>query len=290
MKNSPPFKNQVINFTTFITFVQNHIHTMKKIVGSALLLGAFLTSSNALAWGMTGHRVVAEIAEQNISNKTKKEISKIIGPQKLAYWANWPDFIKSDDSWKYADSYHYVNIPGNLNRQEFDVALDGTSDENMYKKGLFFMNELKNNQNLTLEEKQHHLYFLIHIIGDAHQPLHVGRPEDLGGNRIKVEWFRDRVNIHTVWDSKLVDYENYSFTEYTTILNIATKQQRQTIQEGDFKEWIYGSYTLANVIYANVKMDDKLGYRYHYENKYIMEDQLLKGGLRLAKTLNEIYK
>ncbi|MEG0187298.1 MAG: S1/P1 nuclease, partial [Algoriella sp.] len=71
---------------------------MKKIVGSAFLLGAFLASSNALAWGLTGHRVVSEIADQNISNKTKKEISKIIGKQRLAYWANWPDFIKSDDS------------------------------------------------------------------------------------------------------------------------------------------------------------------------------------------------
>ena len=263
---------------------------MKKIVGSAFLLGAFLASSNALAWGLTGHRVVSEIADQNISNKTKKEISKIIGKQRLAYWANWPDFIKSDDSWKHADSYHYVNIPGNLNRQDFDIALDATGEENMYKKGLFLINELKNNNNLTLEQKQHDLYFLIHIIGDAHQPLHVGRPDDLGGNRIKVEWFRDKVNIHTVWDSKLVDYENYSYTEYSNLLNLKTKTERKAIQEGTYKDWIYGSYILANTIYGNVKMDDKLGYRYHFDNKFIVEDQMLKGGLRLAKVLDDIFK
>ena len=262
---------------------------MKKIVGSALLLGAFLSSTNALAWGLTGHRVVAEIADQNLCNKTKREISKIIGKQRLAYWANWQDFIKSDDTWKHADSYHYVNIPGDLNRQAFDVALDATSDENMYKKGLYLMNELKNNKNLTLAEKQHNLYFLIHIIGDAHQPLHVGRPDDLGGNKIKVEWFRDKVNIHTVWDSKLVDYENYSYTEYSNLLNIKTKKERKAIQEGNFKDWIYGSYIIANKVYGNVKMDDKLGYRYHFENKYTVEDQMLKGGLRLAKVLNDIY-
>ena len=263
---------------------------MKKLIGSALLLGAFLSSSSALAWGLTGHRVVAEVADQNISNKTKREISKIIGKQRLAYWANWPDFIKSDDTWKHADSYHYVNIPGDLNRQEFDVALDATSEDNMYKKGLFLINELKNNKNLTLEQKQHYLYFLIHIIGDAHQPLHVGRPDDLGGNKIKVEWFRDKVNIHTVWDSKLVDYENYSYTEYSNLLNIKTKKERKAMQEGTFKDWIYGSYIIANKIYSNVKMDDKLGYRYHFDNKYIVEDQMLKGGLRLAQVLNDIYK
>ena len=243
-----------------------------------------------MAWGLTGHRVVAEVADQNISNKTKREISKIIGKQRLAYWANWPDFIKSDDTWKHADSYHYVNIPGDLNRQEFDVALDATSEDNMYKKGLFLINELKNNKNLTLEQKQHYLYFLIHIIGDAHQPLHVGRPDDLGGNKIKVEWFRDKVNIHTVWDSKLVDYENYSYTEYSNLLNIKTKKERKAMQEGTFKDWIYGSYIIANKIYSNVKMDDKLGYRYHFDNKYIVEDQMLKGGLRLAQVLNDIYK
>lgn len=263
---------------------------MKKIIGSAMLLCSILASSSAFAWGLTGHRVVAQIAEQHINNKTRKEISKIIGPQKLAYWANWPDFIKSDDSWKHADSYHYVNIPGNLTRAQFDVALEATSEDNMYKKGLFLINELKNNKSLTTEQKQHDLYFLIHILGDAHQPLHVGRPEDLGGNRIKVEWFKDKVNIHTVWDSKLVDYENYSYTEYSNLLDIKTKKDVKELEKGSYADWIYESYSIANNIYGTVKMDDKLGYRYHFDNKYIVEDQLLKGGLHLAKVLNDIFK
>lgn len=255
-----------------------------------MVLCSILASSSAFAWGLTGHRVVAQIAEQHINNKTRKEISKIIGPQKLAYWANWPDFIKSDDSWKHADSYHYVNIPGNLNREQFNTALEATSEENMYKKGLFLINELKNNKSLTKEQKQHDLYFLIHILGDAHQPLHVGRPDDLGGNRIKVEWFRDKVNIHTVWDSKLVDYENYSYTEYSNLLDIKTKEEVKELQKGTYADWIYESYTIANNIYGNVKMDDKLGYRYHFDNKYIVESQLLKGGLHLATVLNDIFK
>ncbi len=255
-----------------------------------MVLCSILASSSAFAWGLTGHRVVAQIAEQHINNKTRKEISKIIGPQKLAYWANWPDFIKSDDSWKHADSYHYVNIPGNLNREQFNTALEATSEENMYKKGLFLINELKNNESLTKEQKQHDLYFLIHILGDAHQPLHVGRPDDLGGNRIKVEWFRDKVNIHTVWDSKLVDYENYSYTEYSNLLDIKTKDEVKELQKGTYADWIYESYTIANNIYGNVKMDDKLGYRYHFDNKYIVESQLLKGGLHLATVLNDIFK
>ena len=98
---------------------------MKKLIGSALLLGAFLSSSSALAWGLTGHRVVAEVADQNISNKTKREISKIIGKQRLAYWANWPDFIKADTTgvWKETDKWHYVNVdPQNSLKAFSDTA------------------------------------------------------------------------------------------------------------------------------------------------------------------------
>jgi len=262
---------------------------MKKLGSTLAVAACLLISAKASAWGMTGHRVVAQIAEQNISKKTHKEITKIIGNQKLAYWANWPDFIKSDDHWGHADSYHYVNIPSGMNYEQYKVAMENTSEENMYKKGLFFMNELKNNKNLTLETKQQHLYFLIHILGDAHQPMHVGREEDLGGNKIKVQWFRDNTNIHAVWDSKLVDYEGYSYTEYANVLNIFNRKHNQDLQKGDYIDWIYESYEAANVIYANVKMDDKLGYRYHFENKYTVENQLLKGGLRLAKVLNDIF-
>ena len=263
---------------------------MKKIIGSAMLLGAFLASESALAWGLTGHRVVSQIAEQHISKKTRKEITKIIGPQKLAYWANWPDFIKSDDSWKHADSYHYVNIPGDLNRQQFDAALEQTSDENMYKKGLFLMNELKNNKNLTIEQKQHDLYFLIHILGDAHQPLHVGRPDDLGGNRIKVEWFRDKVNIHTVWDSKLVDFQNYSYTEFATVLDKKSKDDIEKLQTGSLEDWLFESYKKADKIYSQTPANENYSYDYNYKFSETLENQLLKGGLRLAKYLNDILE
>lgn len=266
------------------------IQYMKKLVNTAFAMACLFGATKASAWGLTGHRVVAQIAEQNISNKTRKEITKIIGNQKLAYWANWPDFIKSDDHWKHADSYHYVNIPGGLTREQYNEAMWATSENNMYKKGLFLMKELKENKDLTLEKKQEYLYFLIHILGDAHQPLHVGREEDLGGNRIKVQWFRDTTNIHAVWDSKLVDYEGYSYTEYSNVLDIFNKKYNQELQKGNFLDWIYESYEAANIIYANVKMDDKLGYRYHFDNKYTVENQLLKGGLRLSKVLDDVFK
>lgn len=262
---------------------------MKSFLKLVLLLTALNSTSMSFAWGITGHRIIAEIAERNLSRKAKKEIKKIIGNQKMAYWANWPDFIKSDKSFQYADSWHYINIPGNLPYEVFVTELKNSSNENLYKRISILADDLKKGD-LPSEKKQQYLYFLIHLLGDAHQPLHIGRADDLGGNKITVEWFGERTNIHSVWDSKLVDYEKYSYTEYADVLNILSKKQIKDIQNGTLEAWLYDSYSISNVIYDGVKSNDHLKYGYPYLHKEHVEQQLLKGGLRLSKMLNEIFK
>lgn len=261
-----------------------------RILNNLLVLGLLLTSVYSFAWGTTGHRVVAEIAEAHLNCKAKRQIKKIIGKQPLAYWANWPDFIKSNPDWKMADSWHYLNFPGGLNRTEFDQTLENSSEENLYKRTLIIIDELKNHKNLSLEKKHENLYFLIHLIGDAHQPLHIGREEDLGGNKIEVEWFRSKTNIHSLWDSKLVDFQQYSYTEYAEVLDFHNKKFNKTLTAGNLNDWLYDSYQKAEDIYANTKAGDKLWFPYNYQYVSTLEEQLLKGGLRLAKVLNEIFK
>lgn len=259
-----------------------------KILNYLWIAGCLLTSSYSFAWGTTGHRVVVEIAENHLSCKAKRQIKKIIGKQPLAYWANWPDFIKSNPDWKMADSWHYLNFPEGLNRTEFDQNLENSSDENLYKRALILMDELKN-KNLSPEKKQENLYFLIHLIGDAHQPLHIGREEDLGGNKIEIEWFRNQTNLHSLWDTKLIDHQQYSYTEYAEVLDVYDKKFNENLIEGDLGDWLFDSYQKSEIIYSDVKSGDKLWYNYNYENLSILENQLLKGGLRLAKVLNEVF-
>ena len=262
---------------------------MKKFI-TLLFVGLFmLNSTEALAWGTTGHRIVVKIAENHLSGKAKRQIKKIIGKQPLAYWANWGDFIKSNPDWKMADSWHYLNFPQGLNELDFEENLKSSSDENLYKRTLIIIDELKNNQNLSLQKKQEDLYFLIHLIGDAHQPLHVGREEDLGGNKIEVEWFRSKTNLHSLWDSKLVDFQQYSYTEYAEVLDFHDKKFNQNLIQGNLNNWLFDSYQKAEIIYANVKPGDNLWFNYNYDNVSILEEQLLKGGLRLAKVLNEVF-
>nr|WP_297308888.1 S1/P1 nuclease [uncultured Flavobacterium sp.] len=262
---------------------------MKTLKKSLAVICLLLITQFSFAWGTNGHRIIAEIAERHLTDEAKENIKKIYGNQKLAYWANWPDFIKSDNAFDYASSWHYVNIPGDLKYDDFLVAMQETSDDNMYKRALILVDELKNDKDLSDLEKQQKLAFLIHIIGDSHQPMHVGRAEDLGGNKITVEWFGRKTNIHSVWDSSLVDYEKYSYTEYCDVLDILSENENAKLSENNYIDWIFETYQLSNNIYSEVQVNDKLGYNYHYLNKQNIESQLLKGGLRLAKLLNEIY-
>lgn len=264
---------------------------MKKILFFVIAALFSLHTTNVFAWGTTGHRVVAEIAQRNLSKKAKKQLKEIIGDQQLAYWANWPDFVKSDPAFKFADSWHYVNMPGGLDREEFEATLAESTDANAYKRALVLIEELKD-KNLTKEEKQQKLYFLIHIIGDLHQPMHVGRPDDLGGNRVKVEWFRKPTNLHALWDSALVDFDKYSYTEYATVIDVHGKKYNKELAKGELNDWVYESYTVAEELYSSVEPDNSssLSYGYHYDYKDTVENSLLKGGIRLAQILNEIYK
>lgn len=256
---------------------------------SAVLLGVF-ASIYSYAWGLTGHRVIAEIAENHLCGKSKRQIKKLLGEEKLAYWANWPDFIKADTTgaWKEASTWHYVNISPNSNFNDFLTDLKAQNAPNLYTQIQVLSAKLKD-KNASKEDRKNALVFLIHLMGDLAQPLHVGRAEDLGGNKITLTYFGDKTNLHSVWDGKLVDSQKYSYTEYASLLDIKPKNEVKEIQNGTLEDWLFDSHKIASKIYTATPIDSKSGYDYQYKFNATMERQLLYGGLRLAKLLNDIF-
>jgi hypothetical protein len=260
------------------------IYPVKKLLLILLLFAPLF----AFSWGVTGHRVVAELAQRHLSKKAKKELKKLIGRENLAMWANWPDFIKSDTThtWDMASKWHYVNVPGNLGKEEFMSRLQNLTGENLYTQIKAMMAQVKD-RSLPDDKRQIALRFLIHFVGDLHQPLHVGREEDQGGNKISVSWFDKQTNLHSVWDNSLVEFQQYSYSEYASVLDIASEDVVLSWQQSSLEDWFYDSYTLANKVYATVPSDGKLGYKYNYIFQKELDVQLLKGGVRLAKLINE---
>jgi hypothetical protein len=262
-----------------------------RIARNIAILFILLIPVAAFSWGTTGHRVVGEIAQRHLTKKAKKELQKIIGLETLPLWANWADFIKSDTThtWDHASKWHYVNMPGNLGKEEFINGLRQLPGENLYTQIKEMSAQLKD-KSLPVEKRQIALRFLIHLVGDLHQPLHVGRQEDLGGNKINVTWFDKPTNLHSVWDNSLVEHQQYSYTEYANNLDIANPDDVKAWQQSNLEEWFYESYTLANKVYSSVPADGKLGYKYNYIFQQDLDRQLLKGGVRLAQLLNELLK
>jgi hypothetical protein len=259
-------------------------------IKKTLLLGLFLyLPFCSMAWGVLGHRIVGQIADSYLTKHTKKEIYKILGNESIAMTSNWPDFIKSDPAYDYLDTWHYINLKGGLSEEFVKNYLATDTVTDAYTKINWLTVQLKN-KDLEQDKKILYLRLLVHIVGDIHQPMHVGRFEDRGGNSIKLLWLNGPTNLHSVWDSKLIDFQQLSYTEYATAINYTTKQQRAAWQAEPVSDWVWQSYEYAQKIYADIKPDDKLSYQYNFKYIGIVNQQLLKGGVHLAGLLNEIFR
>ena len=265
---------------------------MFKKLSLTLLLMSFvlqIEAKDGYFWGANGHRIVGEIANSYLKRKAKNNICKILGTESIAITSNWADFIKSDTTMKYLDPWHYINVKSGLSYTDFSAYLKTDTVTDAYTKINFLIKELKNTD-LAQNKKQMYLRLLIHIVGDIHQPLHTGRAEDLGGNRIRVMWFNEATNLHSIWDDKLIEFQKLSYTEYTKNINHTDKALRKEWQNQPMSMWLFESYQLADKIYGGITLpDQKLGYRYNYDYIDMVNKQLLKGGVRLAGLLNDIF-
>ena len=262
-----------------------NMRTAKKII----LVGYFsLLPFFCFSWGVLGHRIVGQIAESYLTPKARIGIQKILGNESIAMVSNWADFIKSDSAYQYIYNWHFIDIDSGLTKTQLLTYLQKDTATDLFTKTNFLIKELKNKQ-LSVDKKRMYLKLLIHFVGDIHQPFHVGRHEDLGGNKIKLAWFSTTTNLHAIWDEQLINFQQLSYTEYTTAVNHTTAKQRAAWQKQPISEWIIESYQIAARLYSKITPEQKLGYRYNYDNIQILNEQLLKAGVRLAGVLNELF-
>lgn len=249
----------------------------------------FYLPLKAMCWGQLGHRIVGQIADAYLTAKTKTEIKKILGFESVAMASNWADFIKSDSSYKYLDTWHYMDFEKELTYDQMKEELKkDTTVKDAYSAIMFLSRELKN-KSLPVDKKQMYLRLLIHIVGDVHQPLHVSPHGTAGGNAVKLQWFGQNSNLHRVWDSDLIEEQQLSYTEYAGYLNHSSAAEVKKLQADPVSKWLYESYTIAQSLLNETGDNAKLSYRYNYDHIKTLNEQLLKGGIRLAGLLNDIF-
>ena len=259
---------------------------------------ASLVPAPALAWGKTGHRVVAAIADTQLSGLARAHVREILGgAESLDEAATWPDEMRSapGDFWqKTATPWHYVTLNG--------ITYDHAPPEGDALKALDHFRSVLRDPNASLADKQLALRFIVHLVGDLHQPLHVGKCCDKGGNDVKVSWFGKLTNLHAVWDSQLVDEEQLSFTELATKLERHVSNQN-VLDWWDInpRDWISESAEIRDTLYPSASKPAKgkkrgkgpatpeLSYAYVYKFTPVMERRLSQAGVRLAAYLNDVF-
>jgi hypothetical protein len=144
-------------------------------------------------------------------------------------------------------------------------------------------------KNASDGDKAFYLKLLVHLIGDLHQPMHIGLEEDKGGNDFKVQWFYKDTNLHSVWDSKMIDDYGMSYIELAKNADYLTKAQIKELQKGSVIDWVNETHKLTREVYSSVKQDDNLRYEYSYKFLNVARKQMQIAGIRLAKTLNDLF-
>jgi len=211
--------------------------SMKAVVTCAALLLA-ASPLLAAAWGADGHAIVAHVAEGLLAAKVDAVLRADLGNISLSDASNWCDEFDHTRAGAWSSSLHYINYPGwscdflwdrdctsdwcaagaltNFTRQVFDTTLPASS-------------------------RKMALQFVIHLMGDIHQPLHVARAEDEGGNLIKVQgfhfsprpqfWHNGSATLHSIWDTAIVDQGIYDLQFNTSVAGGLQEP------EGKYKDW-----------------------------------------------------
>jgi hypothetical protein len=258
---------------------------------TALSLFALVLSAALVSWGVTGHRSIGKIAEIHLIPQAKAAVRELIGDTTLADVSTWADEVRGQPAYRSTGPWHYINLPLGLSRTDFETTVKGMTQENVYS-ALQQQERILGSTASTRTQKVEALKYIVHFVGDLHQPMHVSREEDKGGNTIQVNYAGVGTNLHALWDSKLLDHLGLDDQQMAAKYDHATPAEIKQWQNEPVMEWIWESYQASSKLYAEVdamksrSIDDS----YYDAHIAIVQDRIEKAGIRLAGVLNDIFK
>ena len=244
---------------------------------------------SALAWGATGHSVVAEIAWRQLGTQTRRDIAALLGPGiSLASVSMWAD---TDAALNVRTRrWHFVNIP--LGSVGYDSARDCQSVDGgpgCVVDAIARQRELLADRTATMTDRARALKYLVHLVADAHQPLHCAeRNGDQGGGLLSVSFFGQPTTLHRVWDYEALDKASYDWGWHIDhALAALTPEHAAKAAGDDVKQWVAQSHALAAALAYRVPDDLNLDAVYQEAALSAIHRQLALAGARLARMLRE---
>lgn len=252
-------------------------------IAVALLFTSALT---AFGWGQKGHDIVAAIASRHLTPTAEARAREILDGKSLVYWSHWLDNASHTPQYEYTKTWHYRNVDADENFDSAKLNPKGDVLRAIEAQKTILSDPASRPKDLSLALK-----ILIHTMGDLHQPMHLGHLSDLGGNKWKILWFGQDKNLHSIWDTQMVESAHkWSHTEWVEEIDTDDAETIATlVMGGNTADWGRESHALASRIYATTPQGSKLSYDYISAWTPTIEGQLLKGGLRLAWILNRLF-
>lgn len=251
------------------------------------LMAAWCVSSAVAAygWGQKGHDVVAYIAECHLTPEAKATAETLLGGKSIVYYANWLDNASHTPDYAYTKTWHYKNIDRDENWYTARLEEKGDIVTALEKEMKILGDETQN-----MEDRALALKIVVHLMGDIHQPMHMGHRSDLGGNKWPVKFFGKTNKLHSVWDSSILEAgHKWSYTEWQYQIDRTDAEEEAKITESLAPSvWAKETYQYAGEIYEKTPQESNISYDEIAGWTPLIEQQLLRGGLRLAKVLNTL--
>jgi hypothetical protein len=250
-------------------------------------------ASAAQAYGPTGHRLVGMIAAEGLCPDAEVAVTSLLDDESLADAGLWADRIRSDPSWRRAAPWHYVNVADDA---PIETATGGKRGD-VLQAIARFQQEITD-ENLPVARRADALRFLVHFVADVHQPLHVGRADDRGGNRIAVTLNGKRSNLHQLWDGQALlradrVERDYRVADQARAIRDLAGPDPETLQSASVLAWARESQELRHLVYAGVPPPGAAAFEpdadYLATAREITLSRLSLAAVRLAGVLNAAW-
>jgi hypothetical protein len=237
--------------------------------------------TKSFAWGSRGHQLVAEIAFKYLDENTQNIVKHYLKRMSIEDAATWMDDNRSNSYYDYMKTWHYIDIPR-------DSVYKPTNEGNIVTVLNSIIVAMKHKENLKESKIKEYTLIVFHLMGDLHQPLHTGYTNDKGGNMVEIKAPNYSGNLHSFWDTEIIEQRNITIDSCTKFYNTYSPSQIRGITDINLLNWMRESRSLLDTVY-NFK-ESRITKEYVDGNVEIIEKQLLNAGLRLASVLTEIFK
>ena len=249
-------------------------------------------AATAYGWGPRGHQISAALAEQHLTEEASNQVADLLDGESMADVANWADQIRNDRP--DTKEWHFVDI--DVRNATYLESRDCPSTPNSEVKrncvigAINHFQQVLADQNASRADRVEALKFLIHFIPDMHQPLHAAeKNNDAGGNKVTVNFFGKKTKLHGLWDSGLISRakipNNDDYVDH--LIEHFEESDDGSIADGTVVDWANEAHGLAISNVYRIPKSKNLGATYLERNLPVVDDQLVRGALRLARVLND---